>query len=354
MTALISVYLDVFRFLAALGVFLAHSEQHAGEHGVLPPIYFDHKLVVFFFVISGYVIAASASRPDRTPGNYSADRLSRLSSVVIPALVLTYCLDAIGARCSPELYASLDTRWPVIRFLFNFFYCQQIWFLCVNPSSNVPLWSLGYEFWYYALFGIWIFVKSGRTKALLLVAVSLFIGPKILLLFPAWAAGAAAFYASKICRCSYRSSLLWFIGSGVAMMAALIFAVQLHLTNVTADKPLYFSSNYGGDNVFAVLVAGHFLACALFSQHLAKSLEGYGAVKFIRWLASHTFSLYVYHMPLLYFIRAVGKYDANNLVAVLAAMGITLVIIAGLSKITEERYPVLRVYLRRRMAAWGR
>jgi peptidoglycan/LPS O-acetylase OafA/YrhL len=352
MTGLISVYLDVFRFLAALGVFWAHAGQHAAAHGVLPPVYFDHKLVIFFFVISGYVIAASASRPDRTLANYSADRLARLSSVVIPALVLTYCLDAIGARFSPELYSSLDTRWPLLRFLVNLFYCQQIWFLCVNPSSNVPLWSLGYEFWYYALFGIWIFVKSKRTMVLLLLAVSLFIGPKILLLLPAWAVGAIAFQAGKVCHCSYRGSLVWFIVSGVGMALALVFAVQLHLTNVQADAPLYFSSNFIGDNIFAVIVAVHFLCCALFSKHLAASLEPYGIVRFIRWLASHTFSLYVYHMPILYFIRAIGKYDTHNLFAVLTALAAALVVVAGLSKITEERYPVLRKYLRQKLAVF--
>jgi peptidoglycan/LPS O-acetylase OafA/YrhL len=78
----------ISRFLRSFAAYLLQS--HAGGH---------------FLVISGYVIAASAARPDRTFANYGADRLARLSSVVIPALALTYCLDAIGSRVSPEVYS---------------------------------------------------------------------------------------------------------------------------------------------------------------------------------------------------------------------------------------------------------
>ena len=87
----------------------------------MPPVYLDHKLVIFFFVISGYVIAASASRPDRTLANYAADRMARLSWSSPQALVLTYCLDAIGAMVSPDVYASIGPKWQSVRFLVNFF-----------------------------------------------------------------------------------------------------------------------------------------------------------------------------------------------------------------------------------------
>jgi len=333
-----------------MGVFLSHIQQHAAAPCVLPQVYFDHILVIVFFVISGYVITASAARPDRTLANYSADRLARLSSVVIPALVLTYGLDAIGSMASPGLYSYIDPRWQSVRCLLNFFYCQQIWFLCVNPSSNTPLWSLGYEFWYYFLFGIWIFVRSKRIKVALLLAVSLFIGPKILLLLPAWILGALAFHAGKVWQCSYRRSFLLFVVTGIAMVVALVFEYQLGINNGKSGlPPLYYSSNFLGDNFFAVIVAANFIACSLFSKHLLRDLEPLKSVRFIRWLASHTFSLYVYHMPVIFFVRAIAKYNPHNLIAVLVAMSVALLIIAGLSKLTEEQYPVLRTFLRRRL-----
>jgi peptidoglycan/LPS O-acetylase OafA/YrhL len=351
MSGLISIYLDVFRFLAALGVFMSHAQQHSAALGVLPPVYLDHKLVIFFFVISGYVIASSASRPDRTLANYSADRLARLSSVVIPALILTYVLDSIGETMAPHIYAAIDPHYQPARFLVNFFYCQQIWFLCVNPSSNTPLWSLGYEFWYYVLFAIWIFVRSHWVKVLLLTLVSLFIGPKILLLLPAWAVGALAFHATQQWRCSRRTGLLLFVGSLAVLGIAVMYDVRLGLTNGKAGQPpLYYSANFIGDNIFAAIVALNFLCCALFSRTLKVDFEQYRAVKTIRWLAGHTFSLYVYHMPILYFLRAAFYYDPYNLTQVLCAVGGALVIIAGLSKVTEERYQALRKWTRLWMA----
>jgi peptidoglycan/LPS O-acetylase OafA/YrhL len=348
MRGLISIYLDLFRFFAALGVFLWHEELYNNGSRILPHIFFSHKLVIIFFVISGYVIASSAERPDRTLVNYSADRLARLSSVVIPALLLTYGLDAVGSRVSPELYSTLNPQWQSIRLLVNFFYCQQIWFLCVNPSSNAPFWSLGYEFWYYVLFGTWVFVKAKWTKALLLLAVSLFVGPKILLLLPAWVVGAVAFHFSKICRCSYLSSWMFFVATGLAMVTALIFEDQLGLNNCKAGlAPLYYSSNFWGDNIFALMVAAHFFFCSLLSQHIKKNIESYRIIKSIRWMAGHTFSLYVYHLPILLCIRAIAKYDPHNSIAVLSNTILTLLIVAMLSKATEEKYPVARKVFRR-------
>jgi len=351
MRGLISLYLDVLRFLAAMGVFLSHAEQHSGLSGIMPGFgfrHFDHKFVIIFFVISGYVIAASASRPDRTLANYSADRVARLSSVVIPALLLTYALDAIGSMVSPAIYSFVDPHWQPVRFLINLLYCQQIWFLCVNPSSNTALWSLGYEFWYYVLFGIWIFVESKVARLLLLLAAAIFVGPKILLLMPAWAVGAAAFYATKSCHSSFGNSAMLFAVSGCAAMAALVFEDQLGFSNGKAGlAPLYYSSNFVGDNLFAAVVAVHFFCCGLFSKHLVKDLEPLKAVKFTRWLAGHTFSLYAYHMPLLFFVLAVTRYNTRNPYTVITATCIVLLMIAGLSKLTEERYPALRNYLRR-------
>jgi peptidoglycan/LPS O-acetylase OafA/YrhL len=357
MRGLISLYLDVLRFIAALGVFLSHAEQHSGLSGIVPGMgfrHFDHKFVIIFFVISGYVIAASASRPDRTLANYSADRLARLSSVVIPALVLTYALDAIGSMVSPSIYSFIDPHWQSVRLLINLLYCQQIWFLSVNPSSNTALWSLGYEFWYYVLFGIWIFIESKAAKILLFLAAAAFVGPKILLLMPAWGVGAAAFYATKAWNSSFRSSAILFAVTGCVAIAALVFEDQLGFSNGKAGlPPLYYSSNFAGDNLFAVVVAIHFLCCGLFSKHLVKDLEALKTVKFIRWLAGHTFSLYAYHMPLLFFVLAVVRYDTRNPFAVVSAMCVVLLIIAGLSKVTEEQYPVLRSFLRRSFGSFA-
>jgi len=351
MGGLTSIYLDVFRFSAAIGVFLFHSEHLPVSSHVLPYVYFNHQLVIIFFVLSGYVIAASADRPDRTLANYSADRLARLYSVVVPALFLTYLLDAIGSRISPEVYATVNPHWQSIRLAANLVYCQQLWFLCLNPSSNNPFWSLGYEFWYYVFFGVFIFVRTNRIKILWLTALTLLVGPKILLLAPAWAAGALAYYAGKKFSCRRLPGLFLFVLTGLVVIGCLVFQKQLGLDNGKVGRyPLYYSYNFIGDDLFALMVSANFFACCLFSRHLAMDLEAYRITKFIRWLAGHTFSLYLYHVPLLFFMVAVTRYNTRSPVEVMGAICATLVIIVGLSKITEEQYPAFRAYARRFMA----
>ena len=351
MRGLISIYLDLLRFLAALGVFLWHAGSLASLPGVLPVIYFNHTLVILFFVISGFVIAASAARPDRTLVNYAADRVTRLSVVVIPALALTYLLGIAGLMVSPELYANINPHWQGLRFLANLLYCQQLWGLCVNPFNNNPFWSLGYEFWYYVLFGIWIFVRSKTVKFGLILTVSLLVGPKILLLFPAWVVGALAFHAGKSWKWSNAASWLSFGISGLAMLAVLFYGREMGLENGRAGQaPWYYSSNFMGDNVFAVIVALNFLGCALLGKHLKTDFDSWRLVRVIRWLAGHTFSLYLYHVPIIVGIRAVTKYDPRNPYAVWGAVALTLVIIAGLAKVTEEKYPKLRILSRQYLA----
>jgi peptidoglycan/LPS O-acetylase OafA/YrhL len=188
---------------------------------------------------------------------------------------------------------------------------------------------------------------------LLLFAISLLVGPKILLLLPAWAVGAMAFHASKVWRCSLRSGLVLFMATGLAAAAAMIFQNQLGLDdNAVGKPPLFYSSDFIGDNLFGILVGAHFWACAIFSRHFVKNLEPYRIVKLTRWMAGHTFSLYLYHVPILLFLRAITKYDPNNQIAVYAAMAVTLLMIVVLSKITEEQYPNLRATLRRWIAAF--
>jgi peptidoglycan/LPS O-acetylase OafA/YrhL len=195
-----------------------------------------------------------------------------------------------------------------------------------------------------------VFTRGPRTRILLLVAVSIFVGPKILLLLPAWAVGAGAFHAGRRFNCSARAALLLFVVTTSGVVVSLLFENQLGLNNgKVGQPPLYYSFNSLGDNLFALILAVNFFCCALFSKHFSADFEPHRAVRFIRWMASHTFSLYLYHVPLLFFIRAITKYDPQNRCEVAAALAVALVIISGLSKITEEQYPRLRTRSRRWM-----
>ena len=106
MTAALSLYLDLVRFVAATVVLLSHfayTRISGGEYLILRR--FGADAVIVFFVLSGYVIAYVSTERERTPGEYAINRCARLYSVVFPALIATVILDQMGRVLDPALYA---------------------------------------------------------------------------------------------------------------------------------------------------------------------------------------------------------------------------------------------------------
>ena len=83
-----SIYLDAVRFLASLTVFY----YHVCELGIVTTefrLYLAREAVMVFFVLSGFVISYVAINKDHNLQVYMVGSLSRLYSVVLPALLLT-------------------------------------------------------------------------------------------------------------------------------------------------------------------------------------------------------------------------------------------------------------------------
>jgi peptidoglycan/LPS O-acetylase OafA/YrhL len=120
-------------------------------------------------------------------------RISRLYSVVVSTLALTALLQAVGSVLNPELYAQLSRGFDLPRYILTGIFLQSFWVIGASPPTNAPFWSLAYEFWYYALFGAFMLIRSNRLKAWAVLAISLFAGPEILLLFPCWLVGVVAY-----------------------------------------------------------------------------------------------------------------------------------------------------------------
>jgi len=173
------------RFSAAFYLLLAHASRT--DFSTLPAL-IGHEAVIVFFVLSGYVIALTTERKDKTLRQYTIARLSRLYSVVIPSLVLTYTADCIGVAFNPHVYAGVPEDQIATRLLAAITYTSQIWFLDISIFSNTPYWSLPYEFWFYVLWGLYFYLDHVIRNILLSVVV-LLIGPKILLYLPIWLLG---------------------------------------------------------------------------------------------------------------------------------------------------------------------
>src|SRR5260221_2866461 len=166
----LSLYLDFVRVCAALIVALHHAALF--KFGTLLPNAFvstGTDPVVVFFVLSGFVIAYTAEAKDKTATDYGLHRLARLYSVMLPAVALTFALDALGWQMFPALYAdhwtdpatvsNLD-RPPSLQALLTVFFVNQVWSIDAWPGTNSPFWSMGYEAPYYLLFAFYYYGRG--------------------------------------------------------------------------------------------------------------------------------------------------------------------------------------------------
>ncbi len=351
-----SLYLDLVRLSAALTVLVYHFAYERFSGGGLQFIR-DLKLgsdaVIVFFVLSGYVIAWVASERDRELEAYVINRLSRLWSVVIPALILTVVVDQIGLHLNPKAY---DGWWhqgesPITRTLANLFFLNELWFYSIRPFSNGPFWSLGYEFWYYVIFAAAFFFQ-GRTR-LLLVLISVFIaGPKILLLFPVWLFGVWAWHFNHKQTLPPRLGWFLFLLPVTGYVTIKIFDIDglaLEWTNswLNGQNPrhvLGFSDEFLISYLYGILIAMHFIGIHAIAPAIEERLISWE--KLIRYWAGLTFSIYLLHYPLLQFLSAVLPEDWPLIPRNVMVLIMTLAIITVVGNLTEKKKHIFRYWLR--------
>ncbi|MGC9272004.1 acyltransferase family protein, partial [Acidiphilium sp.] len=156
-----SIYLDAVRFTAALAVFFDHisgSRFTGGLFWQMGP--YGPEAVDVFFVLSGFVIAYVYDTRENTPMRYAVSRFARIYSVALPALIATFILDDIGRKARPGIYeAYWGYQWHgrLSQLIHAISFTNQIWFNQVQPGSNFPYWSLGFEVWYYVIFAVAVF-----------------------------------------------------------------------------------------------------------------------------------------------------------------------------------------------------
>ena len=199
----LSIYLDLFRVTAAFVVIVYHvTSPVLGGSWLRPPfsLPFGPDAVIGFFVLSGYVIAFVASTKENEPLSYASARLSRLWSVLLPALLLTLVFDGnVGRYIGPTHYEAYVPTYfyehPFAALGTAAIFWNELWFLSIPPLSDAQVWSLGYEAWYYIIFGCIVFFTK-KTGVLLAGISSLVAGPRILILLPVWALGVLLYHTT--------------------------------------------------------------------------------------------------------------------------------------------------------------
>jgi peptidoglycan/LPS O-acetylase OafA/YrhL len=329
----LSDYLNLLRFGAAFVVFAVHA-NYDRLTGVLPFFWrlsgFGNDAVIVFFVLSGFVIAFVTQTREKLALDYAAARLARLWSVVLPAIVITLALDSWGLRLSPGVY---DAAWyvgdgPLWRVLTSLFFVNELWFSSIRLFSNGPIWSIGYEFWYYVIFGCAVFLR-GQKRLWVLAAVLLLVGPKILLLLPVWLGGVWAFRTRLAAHLSKSASIGMFFGSILVYITFRAAGGSQSLDATVEDivgrefvvEKLMWSRYFLSSYVIGVCIAINLVAARAIASQLGDRRLPAGRP--IAYLAGFTFSLYLFHFPMLQFFAAVANHlefgDTAKLAFVLCA-----------------------------------
>jgi peptidoglycan/LPS O-acetylase OafA/YrhL len=358
MTPALSVWLDLCRVLAALAVYLGHSVAIGVAPGAMSTTWHRSAddAVTAFFVISGLVIAHTTRQLNDKAGPYALARLSRVYSVAIPAVLLALAVDLLGMRFDPGQY-SPEWQYPKVwLFLpFHWLFLGETWFGAIQPFSMAPYWSLGYEVWYYLLFGCVVFMR-GRARWVAVVLVLAIMGPRIVLLLPIWWLGVLLYRHMDRLRPGVWVAHLLMVVAVLAYLA--FFLTGLRDLTDAASNGLYarFSEllprpfdpgstvHVLSDYVMAVLFVMFVVGCAHSEWRWPR-----GAETVIRRLAGYTFSFYLIHFTLLVFARAVGVHNpgwGGYALLLLAVLAVTWM----LGQVGEQRR---RWYRDAMVRAWG-
>lgn len=356
-----SLYLDLLRLMAALAVLVSHTVSLTFRPPQPLPNSLGHNAVIVFFLLSGYVIAHVVEHKENQPREFWVSRLARIYSVALPAVLLTPLVDGIGLALDPAMYAGgLTTHdFALVRILASLGFANELWLVSIMPFSNSPYWSLCYEMAYYLLFSIFCF-GTGRKRWFLLGLAALVIGPKILLLAPVWVLGVVLYRRRGWYAISLRAGwALWLLSlAGIAAFQCLDVskavsawtAAQLGARLYTL---LHFSQHFLADYPLAGLIAMNFVGFRRIAGQFARWLDR--AAPALRLAAGYTFSIYLFHLPLVLLSRLLlrGMGMQPGIGYFLATAGCALALVLPLGAATEQQRDRLRLWLGRRLARSG-
>jgi peptidoglycan/LPS O-acetylase OafA/YrhL len=378
----LSHWIDLFRWTSALLVVIAHagnrfvqavdtvphSQRTYSQYAYAFAMGFSHTGIMIFFVISGFLVGGTAWRESSRTGGidlrrFLGRRLVRLWIVIVPALAATLLFDTIGVAqggAAQEIYAHARALGPGAA-LCNLLFTQTV--ACDPYGTDGALWTLYNEFWYYLIFVAGLMLMLGRRYSpIVRVALVVFIvvvvfassaqreGAPLVPYFAVWLVGAWAAAAS---RAPVRLSP-WVIG--VTLLLLLLgFRIGLGVK--------LWSNNGIGPYLFdlvSMTVFGLFLVQMRFHPVPLPSWLARPSV----FLASFTFTLYCFHVPLMNLMAALmerylkfGWRDVSagsEWLRLIGQLGFVLLVTYLLSRATEARTDKLRQFLiKGRTTAFG-
>ena len=160
-------------------------------------------------------------------------------------------------------------------------------------------------------FAIWIYSKNTATKLAGLAVGFLVVGPNILLLLPVWLLGVGCYHclhlfpSSRVLR--FQPSVAFWKGLFAVSSAATLLQICLPIPNPLEARfpfgkaPLFYAGHFMADFINGCSVAISILS---FNKGFASAHWPKGLVSPIKAIAERSFSLYLFHFPLLVFAKA--------------------------------------------------
>jgi peptidoglycan/LPS O-acetylase OafA/YrhL len=317
-------FLDGLRGLAALYVAIGHArwllwegysegyKQHPQRYSLLGKalVYgmaafrWGHEAVIFFFVLSGFVIhlgyAARLAEGGAAPFDlwpYLVRRAKRLYPPLVAALLVTFALDslgrgqqlptAMGTTLFPLMNANIGLDHRPVTALRNLAFIMDPVF-----GSDGPLWSLNYEWYFYLIYPAVYLVarRSSKAATLTLIALS--------------AVGAAPIWPASLHWLSpvLQMMIVWWFGALLAERFVGRLRADSRALTVLVLAPLALAAGPWGAFTHDLIVGLGFsglLAGCFALQERGISLA---PLTRLRPLGEMSYTLYVIHFPILVFI----------------------------------------------------
>ena len=349
-----SLYLDCCRFLAAVFVVLSHFPQYgAVEEGANPWLHLGRESVVVFFVLSGFVIAYTTERKNASLRAYCIARCTRIYSVALPLVLLAFAGAAflvLMRFSTPAEFYQLAKVWLYLPM--HLLFMGELWTVSEPPPLLAPYWSLGYEVWYYVLFGAMFYLR-GRRRVLAVGALLLFVGPKLWLLLPVWVAGVAAYHWQKKHAIARPLALAGWCATLALLVAFKLSGLDVSLRMLVLDHwPFSFmqpksADRFLADYLVATLVVLNFLCAKSADFSVLLRVE-----RPIRWLASYTFTLYLVHALVMKMWLIVYPHRQSDPLDVLSLAVVIISMTSLVAQLTEHRKDWFEAQFVRLAAHW--
>ena len=331
-------------FISSWGIFVSYA--------------FGRQAVIGFFVMSGFLVGGYVLARLNTPNPFLRDyfihRVVRIYMVVIPAIVLTFLFDAIGRMIFPPDYGGypiFEAHYEPRFILTNLLNLQGV--IAPHYGSNGPLWSVGYEFWYYITFPLLLAPlissvekRRARSYAALAAFFCVIISLRQIWFpfgFALWALGALITLSDRPFISSARRAF------GLFLLTGFILGLAINKDVVLAHPWTQYVADTGTAIAFANLI-------------LTMRFAGPIDWRLLDWpghktLADFSFTLYAIHNPTLMLLRSTttavlgtdwiaGAASPIQWEALATAMTVTIGLAFSLSQVSEGKVGAARRWVK--------